>query len=172
MKFPSLEHYEVDPPRLVLVGVWGAILTALVIGLTVRDGLGAITPWFILIAMSLAAYTIVSAPRRWLDTVRARQAKAAVSLSAVAAASVTVLGSKARVFLLLRSDEEELNRSLRQIKRRIMLGEGVEGVAKEVGDKLASYSAANVLEKVATLRSDASLETGEEVRGLDVSSVL
>ena len=124
-----------------------------------------------LVVTLLVFYMVVSAPRRILDSQRVAQARESLLLSASAQACLMVTGSRSRTFMLLRPKEPALVAAVREVARKVLLGEGVVRAVTE-SKGVASYSAATALRTAASMRGQDYDAEDEESRGLAASSEL
>lgn len=167
MKFDSLEHFGLDPWKTSLFGMAGALTFELAFSAMVGGVLGSSTPAVELVLGALIFYVIVTAPRRAIASSRIAQAKDAVLLSATCAALTAVTGSKAKVFFAVKPKEEELKRTVNEVRRGILLGGQVDATVRSAAESLVSYSAASALRAAVTLGERESGEGGEESQGLE-----
>ena len=172
MKLRSLEHFGVSGPKLAAVAVSAGTLGALGFQFLVGSSLGGATPEFELLTAAVVAYIVATTPKRIMSAAATSQAHESVVLSAAAVACMLVTKSRSATFLMLNSEDGEMRDVLREVKRGLLLGGGVEDLARRAGGRLASYSAAGVLASVATMHPDRPTEGGEEASGLDESAEL
>jgi len=163
-----MRKLEVDPLRLIALGVAGASLVGACVGLLIGDLLGAATLEVDLVCSVLVFYIAVSAPRRITDARRVSQSREAVLLATVSAASAQAVGSRNRVLVMLRSRDEEIAGALASVRKSLYLGFGADEATSKASSRLASYSASNALQR-AGLPSTNMNERGEETQGLEMS---
>lgn len=172
MKFASLEHFDVSPWRIGLLGAMVSLGLTAVAGEALGDVLGvAKVPALALIAV-LVFYIVLSTPRRLLDAQRVAQARESVLLSAAATACLNVTGSRPRTVLLLRSRDPGVSQTLVEVGKRVLLGAPVPDAILRSTKSLASYSATTALQSVASLGKRPFDAGDEEARGLASSAEL
>lgn len=153
-------------------GVLVSVAAGGTLGLALGGALGQATGPVALVVGILVFYMVVSTPRRLLDRERVSQARESPLLAAVSTACLKVTGSRSKTLLMLKPREQSLVAAASQGARLVLLGAPVERAAAEASEKLASYSASEVLRGVAKL-SPADFGTGDdESRGLATSSEL
>ena len=171
MTFRALDRLEVSPWRIAVVGLaagagaGGAVLSA-------GGALGDAREATALVVGVLAAYVVVSTPRRVVEGGRLSQARESALLSASASACLAVTGSRSRTLLLLRARDHALAASLREAARRVLLGTRVERALEDSAGRLESYSAAASLVGLASSSPGGIDQGDEETRGLESSSEL
>ncbi len=155
-----------------MLGVCAALLVAALSYFVFGAVLGQASLEFDAILSAAVFYVVYSAPRRALQARRVSQSRESVSLSVVASVTMGVTCSRAKTFMTLRAREQELSLTLKEIRRRILLGTSPELAVANSVSGLSSYSAAGVLTSAALTRPSTPTEGGEEALGLESSSQL
>jgi hypothetical protein len=172
VKLESFDHFGIEVARLVGVAILLGTLTSAALGWIFGNVLGQAAVEFDLTVFAMVFYIVVSTPHRIMEARRAVQAREAVLLTAVAAATRRVTGSRSRTMLMLKPKESELAETLEDARRMILLGRSVKYAAALSGRRLVSYSASNALVSVASPGLGSGLDEGEEVRGLTNAELL
>ncbi|HEV2225594.1 MAG TPA: hypothetical protein VGR56_02170 [Nitrososphaerales archaeon] len=172
MNFSSFEHLEIDPWKVVTMGI--AAFGAALLGCRLAIGgvLGQDTAAAEIVVALLVFYIVISTPRRIVDAQRVSQARESVLLSVASNACMNATGSRPRTLMLLRSSEPRIKRALSDLGRSVLLGAKVEKAVELASSGLASYSAASVLRGTGTLRPRFVDVGDQEIRGLMSSSEL
>ncbi len=172
MSLSDPQYSGVDKRKLALLGAGSSLTVAALSYLVFGVILGRAILEFDAVLSAAVFYVVYSAPRRAFQARRISQSRESVSLSVVASVTMGVTCSRAKTFMTLRARERELDLTLKEIRRRILLGASPEiAVASSVAG-LSSYSAAGVLRSTALTRPSSPTEGGEEARGLESSSQL
>lgn len=165
--FASMNRLGIDPLRLVALGIFVACLSGVLVWLLIGDLPGNVTPEFDVVCSAMVFYVVVSAPRRITGARRVSQAKEAVFLSSVSAASAMVIPSRNRLLIMLRSRDQEVGRALSSVRKALFLGTRADEATAEASSSLVSYSASNALRGIG--QRSATLDGGEENQGLELS---
>ncbi len=165
MRIRSWEHYEINEPRFLVVG--SAALVALTIGVQqlTSDLLGQNSLGLGLLVGVGTSYFLLSGPKRAFESTALRQAREAPLLAAAAALDLKATGSTGKTLLLLEATEVELQNTLNEVKRRVLLGFSFEESIRGTSSYLASKSAGTVLASVVEKKKEI-LEEGEEAEGI------
>ncbi len=165
MRIRSWEHYEIDGSRFLIVG--SAVLVTLAIGVwqLTSDLLGQNSVGLGLLVGAGTSYFLLSGPKRAFESTALRQAREAPLLAAAAALDLKATGSTGKTILLLEASEVELQATLNQAKRRVLLGFSFAESIRGTGAYLASKSAGLVLASVVEKKKEI-LEEGEEAEGI------
>lgn len=172
MRFESLDRLGISPWKMLALGAAGSFGSALVTTVSVGGSLGPASPFASVVVAALVFYIVVSAPRRLSDAQRMSQARETPSFSASATACLAVTGSRPRTIVLLRSRDSELNASLEEAGRRVLLGTRVESAVDNSARALVSYSARAAVRGLAAFSPKAIAQGDEETVGLESSSDL
>ena len=171
MKVASYEVFNIGFGRIAIVGLACSALVAFGLWSLSGDALGQAGTAVILGVALLVFYMVMTAPKRMLESSRVSQARESLLLSASAQACLMVTGSRSRTFMLLRPKEPSLAAAVREVARKVLLGNGVVGAVAE-SKGVTSYSAAAVLRAAASMRAREYEAGDEESRGLAASSEL
>ena len=172
MRLASYERFGVSPLRMAGIGGVAAALAGTALATIAGPALGGAT-WFAgTIVAGLVMYAVMSTPRRVLDRERVSQAKESVVLGAAAAACLSVTGSRSKTLMMLKPRDRSFGRAVTAAARMVLLGSSVEGALADASGRVASYSAAETLRGIASLKPGDFDEGDEEVRGLASSSEL
>jgi len=172
MRFASYDHFGISVWKIAAAAAAASALAVCSMGVVVGDSLGQAKPAAMLVVGALVGYIVLSTPRRLLDAQRGAQARESVLLSAEANACLSVMGSRSRMLVLLRSRDASVARALTGVARLVLLGTRVDAAVDSCASSLASYSATASLRGMATLNAGSLDESDEEARGLASSSEL
>ena len=166
MKLASLEHYGIDPKRLMVVSLLVGLAAAVSFAYASGGILGAGSPELAGVIAALVAYLVFSAPRHLLDSSSFAQSREAPTLAAMASAHLEATHSRPRTVLMLRASDKGVSEVLTEIGRSVLLGRPLESSTEASIRSLGSYSVANVLRKLVTASPGSVRESDEENQGM------
>ena len=172
MKFLSWEYYGIEPRRIFVVAFLLAAVSGLALYLVTRGVLGGDSPEVSFFFAAIVVYLVLSLPRRLMESAALSQSREATTLAAACSATLEATHSRPRSVLLLESSEDNISSLLSSAKRRILLGEDVQGSLAAAGARAASRSANDVLSALATSEASLIIEGGEETQAITESSQL
>ncbi|MBI3841529.1 MAG: hypothetical protein HY297_06245, partial [Thaumarchaeota archaeon] len=118
----SLDHFDLDPRKVILIALAVSACAAWGFGLTAGGALGTAKPGVELVVGAVVLYVVISTPRRLFEVSAMAQSREALVLATTAMACLEVTGSRTRTLLMLRSRETGLAGVLTRVKRGILLG--------------------------------------------------
>ncbi|MDV3277417.1 MAG: hypothetical protein LYZ69_02990 [Nitrososphaerales archaeon] len=172
MKVSSWQHYGLDARKMLLFGGIAGGSGGLAVYFLTVGILGSSAPELGIVIAAITCYLGLSFPKRLLEAEAYSQSKESPVLAVMGSANIEATRSLTRSFLYLRSSEPGISTVLKAARARILLGRPPASALEEVGDRLASYSARDVLRSVAAARLGAIVERGEESQGITNSSQL
>jgi len=172
VRFASYETFGISVWRMVVISLASSAIVSIAVSLAIGDALGQAMAAAMLVIAALVFYIAMSSPRRLLDQQRVAQSRESLLLSASAQACLAATGSRSRTLMLIRPKENALASVVKEAGRRILLGTGVGPAVAASSRGIASYSAAAVLQGVATNNGRESIGEDEESRGLAAATEL
>ena len=172
MRIASFDHFNVSPMKIVALGLFVSSGSGAILAWSLGGALGEATAPATLVLVSLVFYILASTPRRLLDRQRLSQARESLVLSAAAKACLSVTSSRSKTLIMLRPRDLALGEATTEGARRVLLGTPVDEATRDSSERLASYSAAEALRGIATLKGADFASGDEETRGLVASSEL
>jgi len=172
VRVASWERFGIDSKRMLLFALLcGASAWLVVRQITVALLADNSTALSMLIS-SIVFYLVLSFPKHRLEAAALAQSKEIPAVAVMGSAGLDATRSIAKSFLMLRSDEPEISKVLRHIRRAVLLGHKPSEILKRPELSLASYSAMNVLCSIASPDAGGVFEGGEEALGLMQSAQL
>ena len=172
MRVASWSYYGLDPARVVALGLFVSSVAGVLLYAATRAVLGSDAPEVSLALASVVLYLVLSLPKRALGSATLSQATEAPTLAAAVSANLEATHSRTRSVLLLESNDPTIASLLVRAKRDILLGFGVSHSLSRATDRVASQSAKNVLDSIASSEPEMIDEGGEETQGITQASRL
>jgi hypothetical protein len=144
------------------MGGVSVILTQVLFG----DLLGAFAPEFEIILGAMVVYAVMTLPHRIVTAETFSQSREAPMLAAMASTTLEATNSRNLTMLILRSADPTVSRVLREVRRKILLGERLDSAVSSTTSTLTSYSLVNAMNKIVALHPISIEESEHESLGL------